>query len=606
MNMQRLKHWGQVALITVVVIGVFAGGSVQAKVYEKSQDSRSSQNSAEGKNGQAGSKKGDNNFISAGATLVADQIADINKPLWKKGWDFAKDLGKLAVAYVKDVVRSDWEIAKTLTNQIVVGVKEWAHQSNTSFRKLSSTFWDGLSIGAANVFNHLGRAEKHLPTLAQNIINFVPNTISKIYDYLLVDPKEVAKDGHMIQLNNQTGTCDDLGGGNSLSSGTSNGRKKMVYVNGIGTTWDAQCRTMNKIHTITCCDVVGIHNATQGFVKDIWQVGMDRVEDTNEVSTDKATVALSRLLDPNNVDYGKIELFCHSQGGSICSNAITRTERTLSRTNSYDKISQLKINTFGSAATNWDRGPDYTHYVATDDPVGEDFGVGDDNYLNFDPETKHKVKEFSTNSDVFGRNEAAFSGGTKEEIQVVSAKDLKGLQDTVTKRLFEKAKSEAASKLSADEALVPVYLSADFKDKTFDKKENDQAKNVKLTATVDYTLGIYKKEELTKFISSSKDFNVPKDFKLSVDESTINISDIKQNKDDISAKLSYNAVFKPEFDEKTIPSEISGKSESSAINKLKTTPGVSDATIVFSNKIPFLPVFVPFNKGNITVSIKSQ
>lgn len=224
---------------------------------------------------------------------------------------------------------------------------------------------------------------------------------------------------------------------------------------------------------------------------------------------------------------------------------------------------------------------------------------------NIPSQTNFTIKGIST-SDVFGRNEAAFSGGTKEEIQVVSAKDLKGLQDTVTKRLFEKAKSEAASKLSADEALVPVYLSADFKDKTFDKKENDQAKNVKLTATVDYTLGIYKKEELTKFISSSKDFNVPKDFKLSVDESTINISDIKQNKDDISAKLSYNAVFKPEFDEKTIPSEISGKSESSAINKLKTTPGVSDATIVFSNKIPFLPVFVPFNKGNITVSIKSQ
>jgi len=224
---------------------------------------------------------------------------------------------------------------------------------------------------------------------------------------------------------------------------------------------------------------------------------------------------------------------------------------------------------------------------------------------NIPSQTNFTIKGSAT-SDLFGRNDAAFSGGTKEEIQVVSLKDLKGLEETVTKRLFEKAKSEAISKLSGDEALVPTYLSADFKEKTFDKKENDQAKNVKLTATVDYTLGIYKKEELSKFISSSDDFNVPKDFKLSVEESTINISNIKQNKDDISAKLSYNAVFKPEFDEKTIPSEISGKSDKGAITKLKTTPGVSDATIVFSNRIPFLPLFVPLNKANIQVSIKSQ
>lgn len=225
--------------------------------------------------------------------------------------------------------------------------------------------------------------------------------------------------------------------------------------------------------------------------------------------------------------------------------------------------------------------------------------------FNLPSQTNFTVKGIAT-SDVFGRNDAAFSGGTKEEIQVVSAKDITGLEDTVTKRLFEKAKSEALSKLSKDEALIPTYLSADFKDKTFSNKENDQAKNVKLTATVDYTMGIYKKEELSKFIASSSDFNVPKDFRLSDAESTINISDIKQNKSDISAKLSYNAVFKPKFDEKTIPAQIAGKSHNGAIEKLKTTAGVSDATILFTNKIPYLPLYVPFNKANISVVIKSQ
>ncbi len=399
MNIHRLKHWCQIGLIAVFVIGVFSGGTVQAKVYEKSQDPRSVHGDSGSQKGTSNFEKVNPNFISAGVTLVTDQVADINKPWWKKGLDLARDLGKVAIAYVEDTLQQTWTGVKEVANKVWVGVKVWAHETNISNRKLVGSTLDAFSVGAAKAFYQLGKAEKHLPKLAQNIINFGPNVISKVYDHFMVDPKEVATDGHVIQLNNQTGTCDDLGSSTALSSGTSNGRKKMVYVNGIGTNWGGQCKTMNIIHSMTCCDVVGIHNATQGFAKDIWQVGMDRVEDPDEVSTNKATVALSRILDPNNAEYDKIELFCHSQGGSICSNAITRTERTLSRTNSYDKISKLKINTFGAAAVHWDRGPDYTHYVATDDPVGEDFGVGDDNYFNVDPDTKSRVKEFSTNSD---------------------------------------------------------------------------------------------------------------------------------------------------------------------------------------------------------------
>lgn len=219
--------------------------------------------------------------------------------------------------------------------------------------------------------------------------------------------------------------------------------------------------------------------------------------------------------------------------------------------------------------------------------------------------TNFTVKGVST-SDLFAKNDSAFSGGTKEEIQVVSKKDLQGLEDTVTKRLFDKATTQASSKLSSDEALVPSYLAADFKEKKFDKKENDEAKNVKLTATVEFTLGVYKKEELSKFISTSNNFSVPQDFKLSEKDSSIQISDIQQNKNDISAKLSFNAVFRPQLDTTKISQQITGKSEKAAVEKLKTISGISDATITFPNKLPFLPTIVSLNKGNIKVDVKTQ
>ncbi len=224
---------------------------------------------------------------------------------------------------------------------------------------------------------------------------------------------------------------------------------------------------------------------------------------------------------------------------------------------------------------------------------------------NLPSQTNFTIKGVAT-SDLFGRDDSAFSGGTKEEIQVVSAKDLQALQDTVVKRLFDKAKSQASSKLSSADALVPAYLTYEFKDKTFDKKVDEKATNVKLSATVSYTLGIYKKEELSKFISSSSNFNVPSDFKLSDSESSIEISDIKQNKNDTSAKLSFNAIFKPQLDVNKIPAEVAGKSEKDAITKLKLTPGISDVTIQFPNKLPYLPSIISLNKGNISVEMKTQ
>ena len=226
--------------------------------------------------------------------------------------------------------------------------------------------------------------------------------------------------------------------------------------------------------------------------------------------------------------------------------------------------------------------------------------------------TNFTVKGAST-SDLFAKNDTAFSGGTKEEVQVVSVKDLQTLSDTVTQRLFAKAKSQASSKLSSDDALIPVMLSSEFKAKDFDKKENDKSTSIKLKATITYILGVYKKEEFNKFISSSKDFNIPKGFKFSDKESEISVSDIKQNKNDrsstlsvVSAKFSFNAIYKPAIDGKTIAKLAAGKGKKSAREKIKSISGVSDVVIKLLNKLPFLPEILPLRSGNITVDTKTQ
>lgn len=224
---------------------------------------------------------------------------------------------------------------------------------------------------------------------------------------------------------------------------------------------------------------------------------------------------------------------------------------------------------------------------------------------NLPSQTNFTVEGVSS-SDIFARNDQAFSGGSKEQIRVVSQKDLQTLEDALVERLFEKAKDQAEQKLSQDEALIPVYLDVSFSEKTFDRKLNDEANSVKLNTSIAYTLGSYNKEELINFVASAEDFDVPDDFKLSDSDSTINITDIEKDGDDISAKLSFKAVFRPQLNEESLPQLVSGKGTQDAIDKLKEVQGVSDVSIEYSNAIPFLPKIMPLNKGNISLEFKSE
>lgn len=214
------------------------------------------------------------------------------------------------------------------------------------------------------------------------------------------------------------------------------------------------------------------------------------------------------------------------------------------------------------------------------------------------------VANFSA-SDVFAKNETAFSGGTKEEIQVVSQDDMTKLEENLSTKLFDEAKKNANSKLSAGQAFIPASLSEKVTEKKFDKKLGDEAKSLKLSESITVTLGLYGRDEMDKFIKSSDSFKVPADFSLDKD-SEISLSDIKQNKDDITATLTFHAIFKPQLVVGELPAKIAGKSSASAEKTLKGIEGITDAKVNIKNNLPLLPVILPLQKTGISIQVKSE
>lgn len=152
----------------------------------------------------------------------------------------------------------------------------------------------------------------------------------------------------------------------------------MIYVNGIQTDKAAQSNSLQNIANTTGYQVIGIHNSTNGFFRDLAQCLGDKAD----VGTNPAVDTLADTLY-DAVKAGRpIHVIAHSQGGLITSRALThvmqrlRLEDGMSRAEAERAMSRIEVETFGAAAGQYPSGPQYVHYINTSDPVPTQFGLG--------------------------------------------------------------------------------------------------------------------------------------------------------------------------------------------------------------------------------------
>lgn len=224
---------------------------------------------------------------------------------------------------------------------------------------------------------------------------------------------------------------------------------------------------------------------------------------------------------------------------------------------------------------------------------------------NLPSETNFTFKDFPSAS-YFAKNESAFSGGTKKSVQVVSKKDLDSLSLQIVDELTKKALSNTASKLGPNEILIQTPLDYMFDKKSFNKKENEEAKQVKLTATVTFKIGAYKKSEIESFAKELTRSDVPEHYKYFPSESKLEVKDVKIGSDgNVAGTLRASVIYVPDISENSIISDIKGKGILDAQKRLKSIPGASDSKIILKNKLPVLPVLLPSNPKDITITIKN-
>jgi hypothetical protein len=151
----------------------------------------------------------------------------------------------------------------------------------------------------------------------------------------------------------------------------------ILYVNGIGIEKDRQGRELEEIANRSGMKTVGLHNATNGMPFDLFQAAADKLDRGRNPAVSALTSAVLGELDAKR----PVHLMAHSHGAIITSRALESVRKTLRQRGLSDAeceraMGNIKVETFGGAASRYPNGPQYVHYVNVADVQTLAVGLG--------------------------------------------------------------------------------------------------------------------------------------------------------------------------------------------------------------------------------------
>ncbi|HVF69335.1 MAG TPA: baseplate J/gp47 family protein [Xanthomonadales bacterium] len=211
------------------------------------------------------------------------------------------------------------------------------------------------------------------------------------------------------------------------------------------------------------------------------------------------------------------------------------------------------------------------------------------------------------NSSLAAKNDNAFSGGSKKTLNVVSKSDIEKLRAELPKSLEKKAEEDLASKKSSDEIILPVLISSTLSKEKFDKDVDDEAKQVKLKATVIFEGISYDNASLEDFEKSILKDEYSQDISFAQNGIKNEIKNVKVQKNkDVSASLKITAGLLPKIDNGEVVNKLKNKSAKEAKEILATLPQVTSSEIKYSPNLFFLSGIFPRLPNNIKVTVQPE
>lgn len=212
------------------------------------------------------------------------------------------------------------------------------------------------------------------------------------------------------------------------------------------------------------------------------------------------------------------------------------------------------------------------------------------------------ISGFSS-SQLSAKSEGNFSGGTSQEVTVVSSDDQSRLLAKLSSQLRQQAQQQLQEKLVGKKILQEA-LTEQITKKNYSKNINDQASEFSLTMSASYKGTAFNDADLRLIVSKLVTTQVPDGFTLdlSATETQADVSNV-----DKAGKVVFLAKFKakliPKLDSEKIKNQIKGKSSTEADNFLKSMENVLGSDIKITPSLPKFLQRLPILTKNITIEV---
>lgn len=210
-------------------------------------------------------------------------------------------------------------------------------------------------------------------------------------------------------------------------------------------------------------------------------------------------------------------------------------------------------------------------------------------------------------STLAARNDSAFSGGTKENVTVVTKKDLDKLREDIIKSVQSDAQEKLLAEAENGETVLPVVGDASLENIKFDKKEDDEANKVTLTANVVFGGIAYDNVDLEEYAQKALKSEYAEDINIAEGSVKSTVSDAELTNDKTAtATVTMEAGLVPQIDTQDVIENVHDKSLGQAKEIVSNLPQVSRTDITFSPPIFVVPNLIPRLPNQIEVEVKTE
>ncbi len=225
---------------------------------------------------------------------------------------------------------------------------------------------------------------------------------------------------------------------------------------------------------------------------------------------------------------------------------------------------------------------------------------------NLSSGTEFTVASFTKDSYV-AKNDAALSGGTSQEVTVVTQSDQTKLLDSLTAKLESEL---AASFLSAQNGSTNYFvISEDLEviKADYSRKLGDPATELSAEVTLSFGVLTYDQTDVATLVASTIDQSVPAGYRKTDLPPSVSLRDTTVlDNQDIQADAEITLYVSPILDEAAITQSLRGRRYTQATNLLASIPGVVDSHITLKPNLPPRLLALPRSASRITLLVETS